>query len=343
MPEANEDDPVDEWTTIQKPTRRHRPQRRPNRHHIGGAAAPKPQASGTKPGKDVSDFLEKPISAQLKIWEDDCFSVTPDKIVQTLDTCLQELGESQYWENLRRVLKTRAETNQYPQFRSIVCYGIGNFGTKRSSAPMWQLALALMIRDFIGTLTVANDATQSPSETNNRKDDNLAPKLAPTIHYYEPLMTVQESVALEKLGIQIIRENERGKRSVNDNEGATLFFMPHCPLSLYTNLFHTNWDSLFRVMVFGNSLSNYIDGGNTSIVTDPKKQQALKILETLQPFWEVDVLKMNKKDIADRSAYFEQAFNDSSFTSFVTDTSTAPWPERLQLDTPLDGDGGEVL
>ena len=59
---------------------------------------------------------------------------------------------------------------------------------------------------------------------------------------------------------------------------------------------------------------------------------------------EVDVLKMNKKDIADRSAYFEQAFNDSSFTSFVTNnTSTAPWPERPHLDTPLDGDGGEVL
>ena len=50
------------------------------------------------------------------------------------------------------------------------------------------------------------------------------------------------------------------------------------------------------------------------------------------------------------SAYFEQAFNDSSFTSFPTQKENSTfthgdgWPEQPQLDTPTEYDGqGEVL
>ena len=109
---------------------------------------------------------------------------------------------------------------------------------------------------------------------------------------------------------------------------------------------HKMVDAMMDPNIFGNSLDNYIDGGHTSITTDLQKQQALKILETLQPLWKVDRLPIHKKDIAELSAYFEQAFNDSSLTSFVTinNSTSTDWPERPPLDLSVDYNGeGEVL
>lgn len=333
---------VDEWTTVEKPSRRCRPQRRRNRDRkIVGA-----YAGSHNKTRDASEFFEKAVAAQLHATVDAGDSVTEEQIESALGICLRELRESKYWETVRQVLRSRIE-RQDRQFRSIVCYGIGNFGTKRPSAPLWQLALAVLIREYVST-TAIDGARDNESKT-------LASRSV-TMHYFEPLMTIQESNVLQTLGVRIIEENERGKRSVNDdgdssdNNYMTLFFMPHCPMSLYTNLFHTNWDYLREVIIFGNSLNNYIDGGNANIVVDPQKQQALGILEVLQPFWDVDRLQINKRDVSDTSAYFEQAFNDSSFTSFATTykssaaTETDGWPKRPQLDSPNDYDGGgEVL
>ncbi|VEU43600.1 unnamed protein product [Pseudo-nitzschia multistriata] len=326
----------DEWTTIQKPTRRRRPQRRRNHQH--GTTVPSPALGSGK--KDASAFFEKAVAATLRSSVDaGGDAVTPDQIEGALEACLGELRQSRYWETVREALDHPAGgTVGGPGFRSIVCYGIGAFGTKRPSGPTWQLALALLIREHAGR----GKGPQPP---------------LPKMSYYEPIMTPQESEVLERLGITVIEENERGRRSVNsgdqkgNNDGndnsATLFFMPHCPLSLYTNLLHTNWDCLRLVAIFGNSLGNYINGGNTSIATDPQRKQALSILEVLQPFWEVKTLEMDKRDVADRSAYFEQAFNDSSLTYFSATNRSAtadmPWPERPHLDAPSQDGGGEVL
>jgi hypothetical protein len=359
MPSESQDDKeandVDEWTTIQKTTLRRRPQRRRNRNHVhdnspklnGGTA------TANHKTRDTSRFFESALASQLQATVDVGDSVTQEQIETTLETCLRELAQSKYWETVRQVLTSQAEAHKHP-FRSIVCYGIGNFGTKRQSAPLWQLALAVLIRDYISTTTFTSyNGSQTPARR-SESTKTIPRKRSVAMHYFEPLMTAQESKVLEKLGIRIIEENERGKRSVNNNgdnnNSVTLFFMPHCPMSLYTNLFHTNWDSLLQVIIFGNSLNNYIDGRNANIVGDPQKQQALEILEVLQPFWEVERLHMNKKKISDMSAYFEQAFNDSSFTSFATTkrNSTATkadcWPKRPQLDSPTEYDGeGEVV
>jgi len=165
-------------------------------------------------------------------------------------------------------------------------------------------------------------------------------------------MTVEESNVLEKLDIRIISENERGRRSVISKGGCCLFFMPHCPMTLYTNLLDTNWDCLREnIIMFGNSLSNYIDKSNNDLANNPQKQRALEILEHLQPYWEEERLDISKRDISDRPAYFERAFNDSSLICFkaidisTSSTVTSRWPKRMQqLDIPNDfDDGGEVV
>ena len=258
------------------------------------------------------------------------------------------------------------------RIQSIVCYGIGNFGTKRPSAPLWQLALAITIRDFIGELynndnkndndddknkksqieeddhdhvddrsmVLPSDKatlnTITSGEDNNNNGNNAQQKqhnqshLFPTMYYFEPLITAKESYVLEQLGIQIIAENERGKRSVmvgddsnddNNNNGSssTLFYMPHCPMTLYANVLYTNWDHLDEntVFIFGNSLSNYVDNSKQHNY----QQQSMEILQTLQPYWNEEILTISKNDISESSAYFEQAFNDSSLTSFWTSRS----------------------
>ena len=361
MPSESQDEKeanaVDEWTTIQKTARRRRPQRFRNRNHVhdNSPKLGRGAAVANHKARDVSRVFEGAVAAQLHVTVDVGDSVTQEQIETALETCLQELAQSKYWETVQQILTSRPEAHEHP-IRSIVCYGIGNFGTKRPSAPLWQLALAVLIRDYVSTTTfTCYNGSQAPARR-SESTKMIPRKQSVTMHYFEPLMTPQESKVLEKLDIRIIEENERGKRSVNNNcdgdsnSSVTLFFMPHCPMSLYTNLFHTNWDSLLQVIIFGNSLNNYIDGRNANIVGGPHKLQALEILEVLQPFWLVERLHMNKKDISNMSAYFEQAFNDSSFTSFATTkrnsaaTETYGWPKRPQLDLPTEYDGeGEVV
>mmetsp|Transcript_63749 Transcript_63749/g.72127 ORF Transcript_63749/g.72127 Transcript_63749/m.72127 type:complete len:364 (-) Transcript_63749:19-1110(-) len=341
----------DEWATVRKVSRRRRPQRGRNRHpHTIDTSLKLPSRNNKSSTLGNSSSVYS-----LALSSDNNDSVTNEEIFSTLDVCLRELKESEYWRNLKLVLlKTRLYDIQ-----SIVCYGIGNFGTKRPSAPLWQLALAVTIRDYIrihNDKELGEDHILSSSvgltPTNTHTSNGNDHQQLVTMYYFEPLMTAEESNVLEKLDIRIISENERGRRSVISEGGCCLFFMPHCPMTLYTNLLHTNWDCLREnILMFGNSLSNYIGNSNNDLANNPQKQRALEILKHLQPYWEEERLDISKRDISDRPAYFERAFNDSSLTCFRTiDTSTSStvisrWPERMpQLGIPYDfDDGGEVV
>ncbi|MGK3740808.1 MAG: hypothetical protein ACI90V_007658 [Bacillariaceae sp.] len=388
----------DEWTTVQKVPRRRRPQRGRRRNH---QTEEDTNSSFKIPSNSNIDRITKPFKAgygSSSVFgvdnnnnnNNNSDSIANEEIYNSLNICLRELKESEYWRNIKQLLsKTRLNddddnsnsnsNSNCKLFQSIVCYGIGNFGTTyQNSAPLWQLALAVTIRDYITTLHKHNDDDETslgdedynlssslgstPKSTSNKNNDVHRRRL-PIMYYFEPLMTVAELKVLEKLDIHIISENERGGRSVIDDEGGCLFFMPHCPMTLYTNLLHANWDCLREnnILIFGNSLSNYIDGGGNNNNTDiansnnPQKRQALDILKDLQPHWEEERLGISKNDISDRPAYFERAFNDSSFTSFrrtinvtaasaTNETETSRWPKRPQLlDTPHSDDGGEVL
>ena len=323
-----------EWTTVSQPTRRRRPQRARDRkrNHVHNVSA-------NQNSKDASRFFEKAVAAQLQATVNLSDSVTQDEIEIVLKSCLRELETSKYWENIRSGLTSRVESLEH-QLRSIVCYGIGNFGIKRPSGPMWQLALALLIHDYVRTETF--------TKTSDSEDDAISHQSKSVeIYYFEPLMTAEESKVLERRGVHVIDENERGRRTV-DTHCSTLFFMPHCPMTLYSNLFHTNWDSLQQVIIFGNSLNNYVDGKNVRIANNPVTQQALTILEVLKPIWVTQSVAIPKTDILDMSANFEKAFNDSSFTSFPrtrsSSSETEEWPEQPKLDFPTEYDGeGEVL
>jgi hypothetical protein len=188
---------------------------------------------------------------------------------------------------------------------------------------MWQLSCAMAILDSL------NEAKKSDKQDATGGTSNIE------MFFFDPCMTSDEAAFLKRNSIHVISSNERGKRLVNDT--TTLFFMPHCPMSLYTNVLHTNWDHLFqgRVAIFGNSLSAYANRLEVNA--------NVKLLQQLQPHWTESSITMSKEDIAVMPGYFEQAFNDTSITYFVTAEDKESWPDRPSERPGDDDDGGETI
>jgi hypothetical protein len=225
---------------------------------------------------------------------------------------------------------------------------------------MWQLVLALAIRDellqkkqtVVPPLSggadsqgsnVSQQVNQESVQIKNRRNQELVVQM----HYYDPCMTVQEGKLLEQMGVEIISTNERGKRLVPDDcTTRTLFFMPHCPMTLYTNVLHMNWERLDQIVIFGNNLTDYANR------LEAEPTQGVHLLQILLPYLEEHAVTITKEDLFEMPGYFEQAFNDSCVSLFKRNkiipvsTTTTPgemckWPDRPCLDD--DEETGEVL
>mmetsp|Transcript_14172 Transcript_14172/g.21840 ORF Transcript_14172/g.21840 Transcript_14172/m.21840 type:complete len:284 (+) Transcript_14172:26-877(+) len=188
--------------------------------------------------------------------------------------------------------------NYIEKFAVMVCYGIGSFS--KSKASQWQLACALSLRNLLGITST---------------------------YYYEPYMTETESQILQdEFGIQILTTNERGCRSVDGK--ATLFFMPHCPQLLYHNVLYTNWMTLDKVCIIGNSLSGYALNQIGTITP---------AIATLLPYIKEEKMILSTKDTTSH-AYFENAFNDSSWMHIIVkddEIPTKPTSQEASDDSRL--------
>lgn len=246
-------------------------------------------------------------------------SLSLDEIEQGLESCLQELNQSSFFQNFRNSLSSLYLSQS---ISTIICYGVGNFGVNRTSAPMWQLSCAIALRSFL---------THAQSFSSREEEGEEAKRIE--MLYFDPCMTQNEAIILERNSIHVIPNNERGKRHVGIMD-STLFYMPHCPMSLYTNVLHTNWDNLERVVIFGNSPSAYANRLEVN--------SNVKFLQLLEPHWEEESVSMTKEDIVTMTGYFEQAFNDSSITLVPKKREGTKWPERPpKIDN--DDDGGETI
>jgi hypothetical protein len=300
-------DDVDEWKTVTKNDKRRVAKQSRKRHPTPSTNhAPIPSNAQQSNGKGSS-------------------SPSQEELQNLLNECKEALQRSTctFFQNCRSTLFL--DLSSLPSsISSIVCYGIGTFGgVRHASASMWQLACAMAILDSL------NEAKKSDKEdATGGTTSNI------DMVFFDPCMTSYEAAFLESNSIGVISSNERGKRLVNDT---TLFFMPHCPMSLYTNVLHTNWDHLFhgRVIIFGNSLSAYANR--------LEMNANVKLLQQLQPHWTESSITMSKEDIAAMPGYFEQAFNDTSITYFVTSEDKESWPDRPIERPGDDDDGGETI
>lgn len=153
--------------------------------------------------------------------------------------------------------------------REIVVYGIGNFSHGPHSAPMLQLAGALLLRKLSAAYKHSDAINQCQEittyfdniaiHTSFRKDQQETP-----IFYYEPCILPLEKKLLEQVfHVHVLRGNDAGKLKVQDmrkqwysiasppahsstrndrNRTHTLFYMPHCPMRLYCNILWAHWE-----------------------------------------------------------------------------------------------------
>ena len=167
---------------------------------------------------------------------------------------------------------------------SIVCYGIGS--PTRSRNARIQLA-------YIAELAQC-----------------VAPQAE--IECFDPVMNSHDRFVMGELGIKVLAQNDQCKRSVGDAQGYAFFYMPHCPLRMYSNLLWANWgeDSLQRLIILGNTFSNYERTSSPQQLSDPSNCVA-----ALAPHVHESILHDRIfQDGLDGELY--AAFNDSSVMHF---------------------------
>ncbi|KAI7897804.1 SRR1-domain-containing protein [Cokeromyces recurvatus] len=149
-----------------------------------------------------------------------------DDITLVLNQRKETLLNSRFYKDLLVIFdKYLIPINPY----DIVCYGIGSM--QKSKNAQYQFVLALLLRDIL--------------------------KIPGKIFIYDPVMTELDKELCQLHNLEIIKENEFGKRSVTR---ATLFYMPHCGKGLYSNTLSANWNAeqLPNVSIIGNRFDMYV-------------------------------------------------------------------------------------
>mmetsp|Transcript_1490 Transcript_1490/g.4308 ORF Transcript_1490/g.4308 Transcript_1490/m.4308 type:complete len:406 (+) Transcript_1490:48-1265(+) len=271
-------------------------------------------------------------------------------VQQNITRIMKELERHPYVVRLLETLTTSSTDNDDDKndatnisgkaYEEIICYGIGNFlpssvavdGSyallRYPSAPMLQLALALVIRRYLANLDSNKDLEdgkngQDGSEKDCDNDGNWYSKQQGVVRmlFFEPLMTDLERTILEDgLCVDIIETNERGKRQANCNGCRTLFYMPHCPMRLYGNVLWANWDgSLWNggVVIYGNNFHGYDDRILSKEERADPTNAVLKIIPHLNAK-QIDglTIKSSSGVESDLLVKMENAFNDCVVTTF---------------------------
>lgn len=204
----------------------------------------------------------------------------------------------------------------------IVVYGIGNFSVELHSAPMLQLAAALLLRRLAG---------KSP-ESSFLRDQQLTP-----IFYYEPcIIPVEKELLEEVFHVHVLESNEMGKLPVSNmrqqfqsnangnNRQTTLFYMPHCPMRLYCNVIWSHWDHIIQdesqdnnfssIIIFGNSFHAYEERS----ISSEHRMDPTNGVFSLVPYSREESVYFDSenKNVDDSLKMLDRAFNDCNVISF---------------------------
>ena len=176
----------------------------------------------------------------------------------------------------------------------VVCLGLGRISGSRNARA--QLAMALRLRRACG--------------------------VGGAVLAYDPVQSRLDEDVLAQLGVAVIERNEEGKRRV---EGPTLFYMPHCGRTLYSNAVWANWDRLERVFVLGNSFAACAGSFHGAAAGPPP--EAFASLRAAMPLVEEVPCGLDERACAERG--LAGAFNDLSVHRFRGDTPGDRPPEYL--------------
>lgn len=270
-------------------------------------------------------------------------------LIKTTEKCIIELKESLGTSDERKdneisffsalldgVIDKTLKGEGHRCINEIVCYGIGNFYTARIdkyNPSLIQLACIIALRDMITERY--KEIVESSSKYG--KDRSELSSNSISLVYFEPFIVPIEREVLLHFDVKIIDKNEQGKRKINTNnrnseilKDCTLFYMPHCPMRLYSNVLWANWSEelIFnRILLLGNSFKAYDD----RIVSSSRKLgDKTNALFPLLPFIheQTILLKQTSKQQNEISNNdLEKAFNDCVVISFQNDKGK-PFPPQ---------------
>ncbi len=112
----------------------------------------------------------------------------------------------------------------------LVCLGLGHF----ASCPVSRRQLALLLR--------------------------LGESFGVSATVFDPAFSDLEKEFLVLQGLTVRTRNSEAKEGIPE-EGAAIFFLPHCPKQLTNNLLWANWnrESLRRLFIVANSFSAIVE------------------------------------------------------------------------------------
>ena len=217
---------MSEWTVVRAPGRRRRSAR-------GETSAPRIRYTDRK--------------LQAAELSDDADSLAKNHVRAHIAT----LRRSTWWTMLRSAVETAIPAESPAKPAELVCFGLGSiFG---SANARWQLACALLLRECLLDGRGASDTPDAEQSAASR--DVVLP-----VRVFDPVLSADEHKLLQgEFYCEPISHNESGARGVSGEPNSiTVFFMPHCPFSLYCNVLRANWgEDLSRVVIVGNSFSSY--------------------------------------------------------------------------------------
>lgn len=304
--------------------------------------------SKEKDGQDASNALAKLTVEQMRHIQ--------NQVQRSIMQIMEELERHSYFAHLLQALtasggvgeddKDDDSSNTNLEFGEIVCYGIGNFLPPLSGsaggpyslpryppAPMLQLALALVIRKHLATTYHSSGDSKTELDDKNEAQEDSIESMDndKTMHsnhqgsvkmfFFEPLMTdLERTILKDVLFVDIIETNERGKRQAESNGKCTLFYMPHCPMRLYSNVLWANWGELLwsgTVVVYGNNFHGYDDRILSNEERTDPTNAVLKIIPHLVAN-QIDGLtsKAGGRIESDLLVKMENAFNDCVVMTF---------------------------
>jgi SRR1 len=278
-----------------------------------------------KPAKRLSD--ETVTQAQPKL----IVKVTPELVsaeVAKLRALQQAISTSAWFQRSLQALDRALQAQQAERstVSELVCYGIGSMTSvaRSSNNAKYQLAFALCLRDALRA---------------GRSIDEALEQQQCVTSVYDPVMTSLDDAILIALKITVIDENEQGKRPItviknnssssSSSSSVTVFWMPHCPMRLYSNVLWSNWGAnLSSIIIIGNSFTSYSDRAFWTAADCDSDSSHDNCIRAVMPLCtEQSIAFINNKStaIAHNAAtnerqlpHIEAAFNDTACIWFPT-------------------------
>ncbi|RHY05897.1 hypothetical protein DYB25_001786 [Aphanomyces astaci] len=240
-----------------------------------GKSTRKPAIKQQPPSTEAASFAYKQKAGPSSVSDKHASATLLAKVRRHVES----MRRSPFLATLIEALETQLPTTfETPSKMQLVCYGLGSFS---SSNAAYQLACAVLVREWM---------------------ENHAAIDLQHACLFDPIMTQDDKEVASAVDFVVLATNEQGHRRSADSL-QTLFFMPHCGKQLYQNVLLSNWTTLQRVFILGNSFSAYDD----RVVAAAERRTS--IFSALVPYTaEVAVGKITKS--WSEYVQYDAAFND---------------------------------